>query len=102
MTIQPETRIRPVAHPFSADEIARRADPAAYRRGVLAGHEDAIAHLDELIRDVRSDLQIYRALRNRSQREMSDFRTYDKAAGGATVLLRRLFAIRRALKEATR
>jgi hypothetical protein len=97
-----ETRIRPFEPDFAAAQIARRADPAGYAQGVNAGHADAIAHLEPFIRDLWSDLGIYRALRDRSHREHTDYRVYGGLAKALRPVLCNALSIRRALKGGIR
>lgn len=73
-----------------------------YRAGIGAGHEDAIAHLRQLIAETWHDLNVDRRLRDRCNREDPARFAWDRVAVVRTGVLRQLFAIRRALKEATR
>jgi hypothetical protein len=86
----------------SAGAIAQRRDAPGYAHGVAAGHADALAHIEPLIRGLWSDLRTFRVLRNTSHRELADFRVYTRLADANTVVLRDLFAIRRALKGGAR
>jgi hypothetical protein len=86
----------------SAGAIAQRRDPAGYGQGVAAGHADGLAHIEPLIRDLWSDLGIYRALRDRSHREHADFRVYSALVKSLRPVLCNALSIRRALKGGQR
>ncbi|HYI67117.1 MAG TPA: hypothetical protein VEW95_09355 [Candidatus Limnocylindrales bacterium] len=93
-----ETRILLRDRPFSAREIAHRMDPAGYAQGVAAGHEDALAHLEPMIRDCVGELLFARQRRDQSHRESTDLRVWTEAAERERGHLQRLLFIRRVLK----
>lgn len=94
-----QTIVRPAPHPFSAAEIARRADEAIFAQGVQAGHEDAIAHLVDLIRDAWGDMHYARGQRRRFGHEDPGQQLWCAIADRHQAYLLSALAIRRALKE---